>query len=137
MPPTILRTVPILRMFDLDRTLDFYRGFLGFGLDWEHRFEPGMPAFVQVSLGECLLHLSQHHGDATPGSALTIEVAGLDAYHAEVTSKGYAFMRPGIETEEWGMRTMTVYDPASNKIHFSERIRPDPVDVPGGVAPSA
>ena len=62
----------ILRIFDEAKAKDFYLGFLGFGLDWEHRFEPDMPLYAQISLGECVIHLSEHHGDASPGSAVRV-----------------------------------------------------------------
>ena len=38
------RTTPILRIFDEARAREFYVHFLGFKVDWEHRFEPGLPA---------------------------------------------------------------------------------------------
>jgi hypothetical protein len=59
--------VPILRIFDEPKAKNFYLGFLGFGLDWEHRFEPGMPLYAQISRTGCIIHLSEHHGDASPG----------------------------------------------------------------------
>jgi hypothetical protein len=54
---------PILRMFDETATRDFYLGFLGFHLEWDHRLEPGLPLYMSVILGEAQLHPSQHHGD--------------------------------------------------------------------------
>lgn len=41
-------------------------------------------------------------------------------YHAELAAKGYNYMRPGLEEQPWGATTMTVYDPFSNHIIFSE-----------------
>jgi hypothetical protein len=29
-------------------------------------------------------------------------------------------MNPGIQTQEWGARELTVYDPFSNQVTFSE-----------------
>ncbi len=43
--------VPILRLYDEAKSKDFYLGFLGFTLDWEHRFEPETPLYAQISLG--------------------------------------------------------------------------------------
>jgi hypothetical protein len=43
------------------------------------------------------LHLSQHHGDGMPGSALLLHLLGIEAFDAEITAKGYAFTRPGNE----------------------------------------
>jgi hypothetical protein len=53
------KTVPILRIFDEAKAREFYIGFLGFVVDWEHRFEPNMPLYMQVSKDECVLHLSE------------------------------------------------------------------------------
>lgn len=32
--------IPILRIFDEAKAREFYVGFLGFTVDWKHRFEP-------------------------------------------------------------------------------------------------
>ena len=114
------RTIPILRMFDVDKAKDFYLGFLGFGLDWEHRFEPDTPVYMQVSRNGAVLHLSEHHGDGTPGSAVFIDIEGLDQFHREVTAKPYKFYRPGIEDVPWNARVMSVIDPSGNRIRFNE-----------------
>ena len=47
--------------------------------------------------GRHALHLSEHHGDCCPGSTVYVRAKGLDAYHAEIMSKGYPNMRPGVE----------------------------------------
>ena len=56
-------TIPIFRIFDESKARQFYLEFLGFSLDWAHRFEPALPLYMQVSRSGCVLHLSQHHGD--------------------------------------------------------------------------
>jgi Glyoxalase superfamily protein len=38
-----------------------------------------------------VLHLSEHHGDATPGAALRIPTDALDELHREVTGKKYKY----------------------------------------------
>ena len=76
---------------------------------------------MQVSRAGMILHLSEHHGDGAPGATLFVETAGLDALHAEVNAKNYRYMRPGIEDAPWGARVMTVVDPFSNRIRFSEK----------------
>lgn len=112
--------VPILRSFDEAKAREFYLGFLGFTWDWEHRFAPGMPLYVQVSRGGLVLHLSEHHGDASPGAALRVRVGGLAALHAELAGKTYGNARPGIEQMPWGERAMVVHDPFGNRLHFVE-----------------
>src|SRR5262245_44953722 len=76
----VLRTVPILRMFDVAKAREFYVDYCGFRVDWEHRFDAGAPLYLQVSLGDLVLHLSEHHGDACPGAAVRAEVRGVRAF---------------------------------------------------------
>ena len=124
MPVEFRRTVPILRIFDVDKAKEFYLGFLGFSLDWEHRFEPETPVYMQISRGELVLHLSEHHGDGTPGTTVFVDMVGLKEFHHEIASKGYKYLRPGIERAPWNADVMTVLDPFSNRIRFNEFISP-------------
>lgn len=116
------QTIPILRIFDVSKAKDFYVGFLGFALDWEHHFEEGMPAYLQVSRDGLTLHLSEHHGDCCPGSTTFVWMTGIDAFHAEITSKGYKYLRPGIEKTFYGAKCVETIDPFGNRIRFNERI---------------
>lgn len=110
--------IPILRSFDEAKAKEFYIGFLGFNVDFEHRFEPGLPLYMQVSRDGCVLHLSEHHGDASPGAAIRIETSELDTFQAELIAKQYGFARPGIDEQPWG-RDMSVKDPFGNRLIFS------------------
>ncbi|WP_371156887.1 glyoxalase superfamily protein [Jannaschia sp. 2305UL9-9] len=111
---------PVLRIFDEAQARDFYERFLGFTRDWEHRFEPGLPLYAQVSRGGLCLHLSGHHGDATPGATLFVPTADLDALHDELTTRGHPGARPGIEHVPWG-REMTLTDPFGNRLRFTHQ----------------
>jgi catechol 2,3-dioxygenase-like lactoylglutathione lyase family enzyme len=113
-PPT-----PIIRTFDEAKAREFYVYFLGFKVDWEHRFEPGFPLYMQVSRDGCVLHLSEHHGDCSPGAAARIETEGLEALHAELIAKSYKYAQPGIENMPWGTREMSVTDPFGNRLTFT------------------
>ena len=112
--------VPILRMFDVEKAREFYVGFLGFTWDWQHQFEPGLPVYAQVSRAGLALHLSEHHGDGSPGAAVMIHMQGIEAFHAELLAKKYRYARPGLETQPWKARTVTVTDPFANRLTFSE-----------------
>ena len=116
------KTTPILRIFDETKAKEFYVGFLGFRVDWEHRFEPGLPLYMQVSRNGCVLHLSEHHGDACPGAAMRIQADDLDAFHAELTAKNYKHARPGIQQMPWGTRDMSVHDPFGNRLTFTSAV---------------
>jgi hypothetical protein len=114
--------IPVLRIFDIGKADEFYQGFLGFSVDWDHRFDPGAPLYRQVSRGNLILHLSEHHGDGSPGARIRVMMRGVEAFHGEISAKGYRYMRPGIETTPWGTLETGVIDPSGNLIRFCERI---------------
>ncbi len=113
-------TAPVLRMFSVEKAREFYLDFLGFSVEFEHRFEPDLPLYLGIARGELELHLSEHHGDATPGSAVFVWMTGIDEFHAELAAKRYPYNRPGIQEQPWG-RVVSVTDPFANRIHFCER----------------
>ena len=110
-------TVPILRTFPGGEARRFYVGFLGFTVDWEHRFEDGMPLYQQVSREGCVLHLSEHHGDATPGAAVRIEVADVRSLQRRLVESPVYPLRIGLSSEPWG-DDLSVPDPFGNHIIF-------------------
>ncbi len=117
---TLSPPIPVLRMFDEAKAREFYGDFLGFTVDWEHRFEPGLPLYLQISLGDCVLHLSEHHGDATPGAHLRMTAEDIDGFAAALQAKDYAYARPGDPAEmPWGTREFTLTDPFGNRLTFS------------------
>jgi catechol 2,3-dioxygenase-like lactoylglutathione lyase family enzyme len=127
---TLEGAVPILRMFDVAKAKAFYVDLLGFRIDWEHRFEPGFPLYMQVSRGPARLHLSEHHGDCTPGSAVWISLEGLDAFHAELTARGSrAGIEPGPSPD---MRVLKLWDPFGSQLRFAETKTRRKGDLPAG-----
>ena len=72
------RVIPILRVEDADRAVRWYER-LGFEKTGEHRFEPGLPAFVTVDRGAIQLFLSEHEGDARPDTLVYMFVGDVDA----------------------------------------------------------
>ena len=117
---TLSRVTPILRIFDEAKAREFYVDFLGFQVDWEHRFEGNFPIYMQVSKGTCILHLSEHNGDATPGAAVRIAVTNIDAYQAELLAKEFKYARPHTQEMPWGSREMSIRDPFHNRLIFDE-----------------
>ncbi len=122
-PIRYLQTIPILRIFDVAKAKAFYVDYLGFSVDWEHRFEDGLPLYFQVSRGELTLHLSEHHGDCTPGSTAFVIMNGLREFHREITAKKHPNLRPGIRKMPWSAEMMEVTDPFGNRIRFNEYMR--------------
>ncbi|QKS83081.1 glyoxalase superfamily protein [Pseudomonas bijieensis] len=116
------KTTPILRIFDEAKALAFYVDFLGFTVDWQHRFGDDFPLYLQVSRGDCVLHLSEHHGDCTPGSALRIETDELEAFQQQLQAKQYRYAHPQIQAMPWGSQDMAISDPFGNRLVFTNAI---------------
>lgn len=112
--------MPILRIFDIDKAREFYLDFLGFTVDFEHRFDDNAPWYLQVTMGGISLGLSEHFGGSSPGSRIKVATTGLAAYQAGLIAKNYRYARPGLEQQPWGETTMTIADPFYNHIEFAE-----------------
>lgn len=111
--------IPIIRIFSVAKAKEFYLDYLGFTLEWEHRFEEDFPLYAQVRRSDLVLHLSEHHGDATPGSTVFVPVDDIQALHRELQARQYAYARPGIESLGWGQQ-LQVADPFGNRLRFCE-----------------
>lgn len=71
----------------------------------------GLPAFVEVARGAVKLYLSEHHGDARPGTLVYLVVSDLDAIAAEF----------GVPPEEqpWGRREVWLRDLDGNRLRVA------------------
>ncbi|MCX4096017.1 glyoxalase superfamily protein [Nocardia sp. alder85J] len=112
--------VPILRIFDIDKAYEFYRDHLGFTVDWEHRFEPDLPLYAQLSRSDARIHLSEHHGDGTPGTVVWIAVDDIRAWHAELAARRYRYGRPGAPEPGPGGLGFAITDPFGNTLRFAQ-----------------
>jgi hypothetical protein len=111
--------IPILRIFDETRARAFYIDYVGFAVDFEHRFEPGMPLYCGVSRGALKLHLSEHAGDAAPAARVFIPMNGIDAFWNDIRQKDWQPRQPEIDTRDWG-REVTLIVPFHNRLTFCE-----------------
>lgn len=107
-----VEVIPILRVSDARRAVEWYAR-LGFVEDWEHRFEPGLPAYVQVSHGSARLHLSEHTGDARPGTLVYMWVPDVDA-----AAEAVGVPASEIADVDWG-RDFEVLDPDGNRLRIA------------------
>lgn len=120
------KTIPLLRIFSVDKAKEFYVDYLGFTIDWEHRFEDNTPVYIQMSREGLTLHLTEHYGDCCPGSTVFVWMTGIGEFHREITSKNYKYLRPGIETTFYDAKCVQVIDPFGNRIRFNEAFHTTP-----------
>lgn len=114
--------VPVLRIQDEARAREFYVDCLGFGIEWEHRFEPDLPLYLRIRRGQAVLDLSEHHGDGTPGTVVWVPIASADALHVELSRRPHARLRPGIDRDAPGGPTIELVDPFGNVLRLCEAI---------------
>src|SRR6516225_8405882 len=74
--------IPVLHVADAAAAIARY-GRLGFTEQWVHRFGPDCPAFVSIARGRARLFLSEHRGDARPGTLVGLFVSDIAPVLAE------------------------------------------------------
>jgi catechol 2,3-dioxygenase-like lactoylglutathione lyase family enzyme len=98
---------PVLRIADATRAVAWYRR-LGYDQEWEHRFEPGFPAFVSISRnGEARIFLSEHTGDAVPDGLIYLQIREIESIAIEFDAE--------IVAQPWG-REVQLIDPDGNRL---------------------
>ena len=116
-------TAPVFRIFSVEKAREFYIDYLGFKVDFEHRFGDNFPLYMGISRDGIHIHLSEHHGDSTPGSTVYMRISGIEELYAELEGKDYLYLKPGLETMERGTKELWLTDPFGNKLRFSERLK--------------
>ncbi|HEY3831885.1 MAG TPA: glyoxalase superfamily protein [Acidimicrobiia bacterium] len=98
--------IPILCVEDAAVAVRWYER-LGYVKEWEHRFEPTLPAFVSVAREDAArLFLSEHRGDARPDTLVYLRVPNVDAVAEEFGAE--------IVDQPWG-REVHLTDPDGNR----------------------
>ncbi len=116
----IAQTIPMVRIFDEQKAREYYCDWLGFQIDWEHRFEEGMPVYMQVTLENLTLHLTGHAGDCTPGGKVFLKCTGLRAWQETLAAKSHSFKLPEVQDAFWGGIYIDLMDPFGNRLLFNE-----------------
>ncbi len=113
MRPVPEEIVPIFRVADAAAAAAWYER-IGFRVVGEHRFAPDLPAYLFLERGDTQLHLSEHRGDAPPGSLAYLWVDDVDGVAA-------ALGLP-VRDQPWG-REVEATDPDGNRLRIGTRPR--------------
>ncbi|MCC9134877.1 glyoxalase superfamily protein [Pontibacter silvestris] len=90
-------------------------------IDWEHQLSDNSPVYMQVSMGNVVLHLTEHHVDCSPGAKALINFEGLQRFHKRLLETNYKYNKPRLETSAWGAMVMEVIDTFNNRLLFNEK----------------
>jgi catechol 2,3-dioxygenase-like lactoylglutathione lyase family enzyme len=115
-PGGVEAAIPVLRIADATRAVAWYRR-LGYDKEWEHRFEPGFPAFVSISRrGEARIFLSEHTGDAVPDGLILLQVRDIEPIAAEFDAE--------VVEQPWG-REVHLVDLDGNRLRVGASAQSD------------
>lgn len=120
LPFSVGSSIPVLRMLDEGKTKRFYLDFLGYKSDWEHRFTPDSPLYMQIRLGESVIHLNGHADSEAPTSEVRIPVKGLQDYCEHLKEKCQGDEKPEVVDPRYSGENldMNIYDPSGNLLVF-------------------
>jgi hypothetical protein len=100
-----------LRVNDIEVSLAYYTGPLGFAMDWR------AGTFLSVSRGKCSLMLCEGE-QGYPGTWLWIAAEDTERLHAEWVASG-AMIRQGPTNFPWGSLEIQVTDPDGHVLRFA------------------
>ena len=103
--------VPIFRVADGEAAAAWYER-LGFTVEGVHRFAPDLPRYVHLRRGDVWLHLSEHLGDARPGTLVYFYVDNVDTIADEFGAV--------VTTQPWA-REIELTDPDGNRLRIGTR----------------
>ena len=118
----LIKNIPVLRIFDVAKANEFYIDWLGFTIEWQHQFEFGAPLYMSIKKDSIQIHLSEHYGEATPGSKVFIICDQIEKYYQELQSRPYKYYRPSLEKTFYNSVCLVVTDPFGNRLSFNEYI---------------
>jgi hypothetical protein len=114
------QATPVMLSLDEAQCRAFYSDFLGFEIEFEHRFAANMPVYLALKRGPVQLHLSPHRGDATTGSAVFVWMTYIEDYRRELGARSDGHFIPQPAEHAWG-RELAIADPFGNRLRFCER----------------
>lgn len=116
------KAIPTFRILDYEQAKAFYIEFLGFKVDWEHRFGENAPVYMQVSRNSLVLHLSENERFQT-GMIVFVETTGLEEFHHQLSEKANGSLIPDILKTNWNTKQMEIEDPFGNLLRFNENYK--------------
>ena len=112
--------IPILSVTDLPEALEYYGQVLGFEVGWTWGDPPDR---ASVCRDRVELNLSQATTGTAPRiSKIYVQMTGVDAYSARVTTAGATIAVP-LADRPYGMRDFRIVDPSGNELSFGEATR--------------
>lgn len=118
------KTIPLLRVSDYDKAIDYYIKWLGFKIDWEKKPDDG-PFRIQISFRETItLQLLQFETAEGLGTWILIEdFKNLVIFRKFLGMKPAKYPTPPVKhfPEDKSILTLTFQDPFRNLIELRQQ----------------
>lgn len=115
-----LKGIPTFRILDYKKAMEFYIKRLGFKIDWEHRFGPKEPVYMQISRNGFTIHLSENIRFQT-GVIVFVDCKNLNKFYLDLISKNNIEINKPEKTN-WQTIQMEIEDPFGNLMRFNETL---------------
>ncbi|HTV08840.1 MAG TPA: glyoxalase superfamily protein [Candidatus Aquilonibacter sp.] len=114
----MINATPILRVNDLQASVAYYTGILGFKLDWQ------TGGFGSVSRDRCTLFLCEG-GQGHAGTWTWTGVSDVELLYTELQGSGAKILQ-GPTNYPWGSREMHVVDLDGHVLRFASEATDEP-----------
>lgn len=111
--------IPTFRILDYEKAMSFYIDFLGFEIDFEHRFGPTEPVYMQISKNGLIIHLTENKRFQT-NTIVFVETKGIVDFHRELCERNPKKEIQDISRTNWKTLQLEVQDPFGNLLRFNE-----------------
>ena len=116
-----LAIMPVLKVTNLQRSIDWYTGVLGFRAEGRSPQDGGGEnCFLRAGDTELMLTTGTHLGDTPAFTGTIYFLVGVEAIFARV--KGRLEIVWPLEEQEYGTREFGIRDPDGNLLAFAEEI---------------
>jgi uncharacterized glyoxalase superfamily protein PhnB len=117
-----IRIVPVLKVSDMQKSVEFYTGVLGFSVAWRAANDGGGEnCMVQAGATDLLLSTGSHLGDKPQFTGtLYFHMEGVDEFFERVKSR-VEVVWP-LETMDYGQREFGIRDGDGYTLAFAEEV---------------
>jgi catechol 2,3-dioxygenase-like lactoylglutathione lyase family enzyme len=115
---SIRRVVPDISSDRVEESREFYTGVLGFDLVMDLGF---VLTFASPTNPTAQITIMRNDGSSMLAPQVTVEVADVDAVHAEAVRRGAPVVYP-LTDESWGVRRFFLRDPNGVVINVMRHI---------------
>ncbi len=114
------KLVPLLKSFDMSRSLLFYQEILGAKVNWQWQQDQhsANPSYASISLFNQEIHISSFAGDGAFGSAVYFYMDDIDVLHKRLVTSASSCIEMKPTLQPWKRYELYIRDPDNNNLRF-------------------